>query len=426
MPYTFMNRITNLLTLPQASPKLDIKYTGKDKIFQQMWDIALEDIEKNYCIDTDYGVVYAAGGYNAHKDWGGIAFNRDTAYSGLLALNTLYPNEMLTSLKAIREYRDKVKFKCTPQSELEGIEGVEVLDVDFTEFKKRFHEGPAIALTDDVAWIWCAYDLIKKNKFDEWQWFYETACENFKNYYSPFFDETDGLYFGQPTFIDVGDYGYPESFGYHTKEAKNNSVWIKATSTNALYYKALKVMAEVAEILGRNDEADEWKKQARNLKDAILKNLRFEDGTFTYFKHKNGTLEDRHEALGTAFVVLLDIVEGEDAKVALSACTFTQYGVVLIYPFYGNGNSLHNNATWPFVDTFYLLALEKAYGESFVNQNMMIMLNNSVNGHIYEYRDLNLNHSRGAIAQLWSIAGFVNACIRGGLTELSSEDGILY
>ena len=69
-----------------------------------------------------------------------------------------------------------------------------------------------------------------------------------------------------------------------------------------------------------------------------------------------------------------------------------------------------------------LLAMEKAYGETFVNQNIMIMLNASTCGHIYEYRDTNLNHNRGAKAQLWSIAGFANACIRGGLTELSPDE----
>lgn len=421
-----MNRITNLLTLPQASPKLNIKYTGNDKIFGQMWDIALEDIEKNYCINTEHGVIYAAGGYDAHKDWDGIAFNRDTAYSGLLSLNRLYPNEMLTTIKAIRKIREKLKFVCTPESELEGIDGVEVLDLTFTELKKIFHMGSAIAQTDDVAWIWCAYDLFKKNNFDEWKWFYETADMNFKEFYYPFFDETDGLFFGQPTFIDVGLYGFPEHFGQNTKEARNNGVWVKATSTNALYYKALCVMAEVAEKLGLNNEANEWELRAENLKNAILRHLRLEDGTFAYFKHKDGSIEDRHEALGTAFVVLVNIVDGEDAKRALSGCTFTQYGIPLIYPFYEHSNSLHNRATWPFVDTFYLLALEKAYGESFVNQNLIIMLNNAVNGHIYEYRDLNLNHSRGAIAQLWSIAGFANACIRGGLTELSPDSVSLY
>lgn len=422
----FMERITNLLMLPDANPELDIKYLGKDKVIEKMWYIALEDIEKNYCIDTEYGVVYAAGGYNAHSDWGGIAFNRDTAFSGLLALNSLYPDKMLASIKIIRKYREKLKLKCTPDTKLEGVEGVEVLDIDFTEFKKRFHEGSSIAHTDDVVWIWCAYDLLKKNQFDEWNWFYETANKNFKDFYFLFFDESDGLFFGQPTFIDVGDYGYPEHFGYRTKEARNNSVWVKATSTNSLYYKALNIMAEVAEMLGLNDEAQEWQSRARKLKQAILKHLRFENGTFTYFKHKNGDLEDRHEALGTALTVLLDVVEGEDAKLALSGCTLTQYGVPLIYPFYGNGNSLHNNASWPFVDTFYLLALEKAYGESFVNQNLLIMINSAVDGHIYEYRDLNLNHIRGAVAQLWSIAGFANACIRGGLTELPPDTVSLY
>lgn len=421
-----MKKTTNLLMLPQATPKLDIKYMGKDKIIEKMWYIALEDIEKNYCINTEYGVVYAAGGYNAHKDWDGLAFNRDTAYSGLLALNRLYPNEMLTTIKAVRKYREKLKFVCTPETELEGIDGVEVIDVDFKEFKKIFHKGSAINKTDDVAWIWCTYDLFKKNQFDEWQWFYETADKNFKEFYFPFFDETDGLFFGQPTFIDVGLYGYPEHFGYNTKEARNNGVWVKATSTNALYYKALSIMSEVAEMLNLYEEAKEWKLRAHNLKNAILKHLRFEDGTFAYFKHKNGSLEDRHEALGTAFTVLLEIVEGDEAKCALSGCMLTPYGVPLIYPFYENGNSLHNYASWPFVDTFYLLALEKAYGESFVNQNLMIMLNDSVDGHIYEYKNLMTNYIWGAKAQLWSIAGFVNACIRGGLTDIPPDSVSLY
>ena len=421
MVMNFIERTTNFLKLPLGTPKLGIKFTGNDTIAEKMWYIALEDIEKNYCIDTEYGVVFAAGGYNEHKNWDGLTFNRDTSYSGLLALNSIYPNEMLTSIKAIRKYREKLKFTCTPDTKLEGIDGVDVLDVDSLEFRKIFHKGTAINKTDDVVWIWCAYDLIKKNQFDEWEWFYETACDNFKNFYFPFFDKKDGLFFGQPTFIDVGLYGYPEHFGYNTKEARNNGVWVKATSTNALYYKALSIMSEVAEMLGLNDEAKEWELRAKNLKGAILKHLRFEDGTFAYFKHKDGSLEDRHEALGTAFAVLLDIVEGEDAKHALSGCGFTQYGVPLIYPFYENGNSLHNNATWPFVDTFYLLALEKAYGDSFVAHNLMVMLNASIDGHIYEYRDTNLNHIRGAKAQLWSIAGFINTCIRGGLTELPTD-----
>lgn len=411
----------DLFRIERVQPNLKIRYTGKDEIIKRMWYIALDDIEKNYCMDMEEGRVFSAGGYNSHKDWDGLTFNRDTCYSGLLALNLLYPQEMLTSMKIIRKYREQLKFACTPNMKLEGIEGVEVFDLTFQEFKARFHKGTAINKTDDVVWIWCMYDLIKKNNFEEWEWLYHTAKRHFKQFYAPFYDSKDGLYFGQPTFIDVGSNGYPESFGMKTKEAYNNGVWVKASSTNSLYYKALTVMSEVAMKLGLEEEAREWETQAAKLKTAILSNLRFADGTFAYFKHKDGSLENRREVLGTAFPVLCDVVNKEEAKKALQGFPVTPFGAPLLVPFYDHESTLHNNSSWPFADTFLLLAFEKAYDVNLVNLNLQIMVNASENGHLKEFRNMLENQMSGATAQLWSCAGFVNVCIRGGLTEIAPE-----
>lgn len=416
----------NLLNLPKVFPKSEIKYTGVSPIIEKLWYIALDDAEKNYCMDTPYGRVYAAGGYGKHANWKGLTFNRDTCYSGLLALNALYPKEMLTSLKIIRTYRDKLAFNCTPETELEGIDGVQVNDISFDEFKNIYHKGTAINKTDDVVWIWCAYDLIKKNNLNEYEWLYNTAKQDFKKFYDPFFDANDGLYFGQPTFIDVGSNGYPESFGMKTKAAYNNGVWVKASSTNALYYKALTVMSETAEKLGLLNESQNWSKRAENLKSAIRNNLRFDDGTFCYFMHKNGLLEKRREILGTVFNVLFDIVSGADAAAALKGYPVTAFGAPLIFPFYENDRVLHNNSAWPFADTFLLLALEKAYSADYTDLNLQIMINDSVFGHIGEFRNMLTNQMNGATAQLWSIAGFINTCIRANLTDLNSDKIKIY
>ncbi len=405
----------------EEEPGKKIRYTGNDPLIGKMWNTALCDVEKNYCMNTEYGTVFAAGGYGEHFNWKGLTFNRDTSYSGLLALNALYPQEMLTSMKIIRCYRRKLAFHCTPETEIEGISGVQVVNVNFEEFKRRFHKGTAINKTDDVVWIWSFYDLMQKNHLQEEQWLYETAKYDFEHFYNPFYDETDGLYFGQPTFIDVGSNGYPDSFGLKTKEAYNNGVWVKASSTNALYYKALTIMGKTADKLGLEEEAQEWMRRAENLKKAIRESLRSPDGTFCYFKHRDGHLENRREVLGTAFCVLNGIVEGQEAKDALKDYPITAFGAPLIFPYYENDRVLHNNSAWPFADTFLLLATEKAYGIRLVNLNLQIMVNDSVNGHIGEFRNMILNQMCGAKAQLWSISGFLNACIRGGLTELKKE-----
>ena len=411
----------DLIRIEKVQPGLKVRYTGEEEITERIWYIALDDIEKNYCMDLEEGRVFSAGGYDAHKDWDGLTFNRDTCYSGLLALNLLYPKEMLQSMKIIRKYRERLKFACTPDMELEGIEGVEVFDLTFREFKVRFHKGAAINKTDDVVWIWCMYDLIKKNHFDEWEWMYHTAKRHFEQFYDPFYDPEDGLYFGQPTFIDVGSNGYPESFGMKTKEAYNYGVWVKASSTNSLYYKALTVMSEAAKRLGLEEEAEEWDERAAHLKAAILDKLRFEDGTFAYFMHKDGHLENRREVLGTAFPVLLDVVTKEEAQKALKGFPVTAFGAPLLVPFYDHESTLHNNSSWPFADTFLLLAFEKAYEVNLVKLNLQIMVNATENGHLREYRNMIKNQMCGATAQLWSCAGFVNACIRGGLTEIDPE-----
>lgn len=422
---SLMQRELDLFSMDSISGKSRIRFTGSYGVLGRMWDIALEDIEKNHCVELDDGCVFAAGGYNRHKNWEGLTFNRDTNFSGLLALNALYPEEMLESLKIIRKYRENLRFACTPETELEGVEGVQVFDLDFEAFKARFHKGSAINKTDDVSWIWCAYDLLMKSGMDQWQWLYETAKRHFREFYAPFYDERDGLFFGQPTFIDVGCNGYPEAFGYRTKAAFNNGVWVKASSTNALYYKALSVLAEVSARLGEKDAGD-WKDRAGSLKQAIRRELRFADGTFAYFKHRDGSLEGRREVLGTALPVLFDIVRGEEARAALVGYPITAFGAPLLHPFYDNDKVLHNNSAWPFADTFLLLARERAFSESCVDLNLQIMVNAARRGHLYEFRNLLTNQMAGSVAQLWTIAGFANACIRGGLTELPPDAVRLY
>ena len=421
-----------LLSIPEVTPKKEISLRCSDPVLRKLWNIALDDIEKSHNTVTEFGTVYSAGGYG--KSFHQLVFNRDNAYSGLLSLNLLYPNEMLEAYHAIRKVRDRLGWTCFHSNgfHLNGIDGVVDDDLPKLEFFKKYQKASAINKTDDVVWIWAAYDLLKKNpQFgeEEWKWLYETAKQNFVKFYDPFFDATDGLYFGAPTFIDVGGTGYPEGFAKSketdsdkTKEKqRNRCVWVKAPSTNSLYFKALSVMAEVAEQFGLLEEAEAWKKKAEDLRVAMKELLRFSNGSFTYFRHRDGQLEPRRDTLGCALPVLCGVVDGEDAKNALSGYPVTAYGTPLLFPFYDRPDYYHNNSMWPFADTFFLLAYEKAFGVSTVDVNLQILKNAFRNGHFYEVRDVRTNVIKGSVAQLWTTAAFLNAMMR--FENLTGQDG---
>lgn len=402
----------------------DIFFTGTDKELEKDWLLAKEDVVKNYCMETPFGKTFAAGAYGGCLKWKGLSFNRDTTYAGLLALNSLYLEEMLTAYKTIRRVRLHLGWSCYPDFVLHGVKGVKVYeDLTLDDFRHRFCKASSINKTDDVCWLWGAYDLLRKTGADEteWQWLYETGKECFEKFYDPFWDEERRLYFGQPTFIDVGVNGYPESFGYKTEEARNRGVWVYASSTNSLYYKALCLMAQTAERLKKTQESDAWAARAQTLRKSMCEKLRFSDGTFMYFMHRDGHPEPRREVLGTAFPVLTEAVTGEDAKKCVAGYPVTAYGAPLLLPFYPGTASLHNNSTWPFADTFLLLAKERAEGCDCTAQNLTLLKNMMIDGHMYEFRNTCTNAISGQSAQLWSVAAFLNTVIRAGETNAPED-----
>ncbi len=395
------------------------EFTGKDSKLALLWETAHGDVVKNYVMQTPHGKTFAAGAHGNYVGWRSLAFNRDTSYSGLLALNSLYPSEILESLKTIRAVRLKLGWACYPDFVLRGIDGVEVYeDFGIDDFRNKFCKASSINKTDDVCWIWCAYDLFMKTNapLAEWEWLYSAAKECFSRFYAPFYSEERGLYYGQPTFIDVGSNGYPPEFGFKTEDARNRGVWLFASSTNSLYYKALDIMAKTARKLGKQEEGANWSSRAEHLKNAMKEKLRHSDGTFAYFMYPDGTLEERREVLGSAFPVLTGVVEGRDAEEALRDYPMSELGSPLITPFYEGESCLHNNSSWPFADTFLLLAKEKASGADFTELNIEILKNMSIDGSMCEFRNMLTGEISGQRAQLWSSAALLNTAVRSGNT----------
>ncbi len=404
----------SLNDLPDPQPKLEVRLENESCLIERLWRIALADVESNL-VETDDGKYFGAGAlFNI------IVFTRDISYSGILGLNKLYPEIMRLSLKATREVRSRLAFKVQTGYVLENID-VPWQPEEITEqgFAQKYHTNSYCRRTDDVVWLWAAYDLFSKHGTnDDWQWLYEMGNKFFDEFYDPFFDSEDGLYRGQASFVDIHSVVH-KATGYPQDWDLKDCILIKSLSTNCLYVRGLEVMAAVSERFGHKNVADKWEVRAADLRKAIRENFLNSDGTLSYFKDKHGNLQPRRDALGSAFAVLMDIVEGEEARAALKDYPVTDFGVPLFHPFFPVNNYYHNNTSWPFVDTFFIKALEKSDGESRTGLNAALLARTCVDdGTFHEVVDFRDKKPGGSGSQLWSAAAFIDTCFRAGLVKL--------
>lgn len=425
---------------PDFQPRLEIKM--KDALphcLKLAWELAVFEAESNIRPCPYGGEYFTAGGRGG---WHDMLFGQDTVACGLLAYNRLYPQVMRNQIQSYVLARLNIGFMGPDGWVLENCDrsiplGMNVWQPDSRVFCERYHISPALNRTgQDVGWLWTAGDLfdLHGDRMD-WAWLLGMGELFFAHFYRPFYDETDGLYFGQASFIDVGWNGYPFALdGLDKQQERNAAVWIKTPSCNALYVRGMDVLAHAAEVLGRDADAIRWKKRAEALRQAIRTHLRLPDGTFAYFKHKDGKLEQRCEALGAAYCVLADVVTGKEAVTALAAekLQFSKAGVSLFYPFYEeNPKTYHNRSAWPFASTFYYMACEKATGQSYMqpdaiqlanaidipkklNANAIGTLADYQTGTFHEYTGWEAQDPRGTSAQIFSISAFMNLCIRNG------------
>ena len=408
--------------LPSVNPKNTMALKPEaTPLTKKMWAIALNDVELNL-ITNDYGTYFAAG-----RRYTDRVYTRDISYAGILGLNAFYPREMMTSLRVTRNVVSKMGYKVSADEVIKEIDAPwEAITDDRKQIMAEFKSNSITRRTDDVVWIWAADDLFKSHpEVADWNWFYTNGKNNFELFYAPWYDKKDGLYKGQSTFQDLQSDGYPEGY------SQADCVLIKSTSTNCLYYNAMLSLSNAARKCNLPDESKIWTKKAESLKKAILKELLLPDGTFTYFKDRNGKVLHNQHNLGTAFAILFGIVKGEAARKTIENYPSNQYGIPLINPFLGDGKGDHNAAAWPFCDTFFLQAKEIADGKDYTAYNAALLTRTMGTkfsekrdkewggfGSFHEKVSLPSGLISGSGSQLWTSAAFINVCLRAKLVDL--------
>lgn len=302
------------------------QYESKQVLIDALYNMALEDLTTNIRPD---------GTLRAGAEWDGV-WTRDISYSIYLSLAYLEPEVARKSLEA------KVKNDRIVQDT--GTGGAWPVSSDRVVWSIAAWE--LYKYTGDKDWLSYAYRIIQNTAQDDWQIVY---------------DKQTGLMRGEQSYLDWREQSYPR--------------WMQpidiyqslCLSTNAVHFQMYDILTQMANTL--NENAEPFTQKAEKLKSAILKHLwNNEKGYFGQYLYGENfpILSPSSETLGESLSILFGIASPEQSGKIISNMPVTPFGTSCIFPQIPNIKPYHNNAVWPFVQSFYNLAAAKTGNEKAV------------------------------------------------------------
>lgn len=347
------------------------KVSGGNPLMEAAYNMALDEMVNAVEPDTTL---------RTGKEWAGV-WTRDVSYSIILSMAALQPEaSMISLLKKIND------------------EGQIIQDTG---------SGGAWPIsTDRMIWTVAAWEIYKVTGDKEWlQKVYPVVERSIAKDAKTVISE-NGLVKGETSFIDWREQSYPRWM--QTVDISQS----EAMGTNVLYAAALKCAAEMADVLGKKQEAAEFAKAASELTEAIDKTFWMADkgyyGMYTYGRD-NKILNPRAETLGESLAILYDIASPDKQKSISENNPITKYGPAIFYPQIADIPNYHNNALWPFVASYWTLAQAKAGNEAGVLEGIGSVIRPAV---LFATNKENFNLDNGDIFtelnssnMLWSLAG---------------------
>lgn len=345
-------------------------YKSPDVLVDALYNHALEEMVLNIRPD---------GAFMAGAKWPGV-WTRDISYSILLSLAMVNPDASKTSLMA------KVKNDRIIQDT--GTGGAWPVSSDRLVWAIAAWE--VYLTTGDSAWLESSYKIIKNSIDDD---------------INTVFDKSTGLFRGESSFLDWREQTYPRWMDPKDIYSSEN------LGTNAVHYRALEILANMAKILGK--PFSEYAKLAISVKEGMNKYLWLKNNNYygQYLYGRNSfSLSPKSEALGEGLSILFGIPSEENAYRIIERTPITKYGITCIYPQIPNIPPYHNNAIWPFVESYWAWASAKEQNVSSVNfalasiyRASSLFMTNKENmvASTGDYLGTEINSDR----QLWSIAG---------------------
>ena len=353
------------------------KYESNQILLNAIYQLSLEEIEKNIAPDTTF---------NTGAKWKGV-WTRDISYSIILALAITNPEiskkSLLKKVKHGKIIQDTGTGGSWPVSSDRMIWSMAAWEL----FKS----------TGDMDWLKKVYFIIKNSTEDDLNVVWDYQRHLFK---------------GESSFLDWREQSYPK---WMEPSDIFNSY---SLGTQAVHYQSLQVLMKMGKILDK--DVQKYKDISQALKKSINEELWLPEkkyfGQFLYGR-KNQLLSDKSETLGEALMVIWDITNEERKKEIVENTPVTKFGTPCFYPQIPNIPAYHNQAIWPFVQAYWNWASTKTQNMKSVQWGIANMLRSSAlfltnkenllikNG---DFNGTEINSDR----QLWSVAGSLSTFYR--------------
>jgi hypothetical protein len=348
-------------------------------------------------------------------------WTRDTAYAVDLGLAFVDP----------RRSKNSLDFKL---SELKQGGGLQIV-------QDTGSGGSYPVSTDRVVWAIGAWEVLKFLDGPEREAFRNRTLEAMKNTIEQdrelVFDSEDGLYRGEQSFLDWREQSYPS----YTADDTVHIAMSKTLSTNVGHYALLRFASELAIETGDQTTSVRYARWASELAAAIEREL-WLDSLGAYSAMKTTTLNPapthKLDLLGLSLAVLQELPSTTRAESIVSTYPRSTMGAPVLWPQQPLIPIYHNRGIWPFVTAYALLASRQARNSAVFDHDLATLVRGAaVNlSHMENFEFLTLGnwvddgpHSGPVVnsrRQLWSVAGFVGAIVKGVFGLEATQQAITF
>jgi hypothetical protein len=348
-------------------------------------DFLMPDALYNMALEEMIKAVEPDSTFRTGKEWAGV-WTRDISYSIILSMAYLQPRVAMKSL--LRKVNSKKKIIQDT-----GTGGAYPISTDRMIWATAAWE--VYKATGDKDWLQQAYRIVKNSIEDDLQ-----------NAY----DHVTGMVRGESSFLDWREETYPRWM------QPADIYESECLGTNAVHYQANIVLSEMAKVLNENEVAKQHEAIAQKIKEGINKYLWIPAkgyyGQYLYGRNFK-MVSPKSEALGEALCVIFGIADEKRAAQIIASVPVTTYGISCIYPQIPNIPPYHNNAVWPFVQSYWAQAAAKSGNEKSVIESIAdiyrpaaLFLTNKENfvADNGDYAGTQINSSN----MLWSLSGNIS------------------
>jgi Glycogen debranching enzyme len=257
-----------------------------------------------------------------------------------------------------------------------------------------------------MVWALAAWEVYKVTGDREWlQKAYEIISNSASDDLHTLIDPRTGMFYGESSFLDWREQTYPRWMDPKDIYRSEN------LGTNAVHYETYQVLAAMASALGESPTL--YLQTAERIKEGVNKYLWVTKkgyyGQYLYGRNFS-SLSPRAESLGEALCVIFGIADSSRARQLIRNTPVTEFGITCIYPQIPGVPPYHNDAIWPFVESYWAWASAMTHNVNSVTRAISsvyragaLFLSNKENmvASTGDFMGTQINSSR----QLWSVAG---------------------